>query len=59
MAKVAIKQVRGLIDRPKVQKDTIKALGLGKINRVVEVELTPQITGMLNKVGHLIEVTDL
>jgi len=59
MAKVKIKQVRGVIDRPKVQKDTIKALGLGKINREVEVELTPQISGMINKVGHLIEVTNL
>ncbi len=59
MARVKIKQVRGVIDRPKEQKDTIKALGLGKINREVELELTPQITGMINKVGHLIELTNL
>ncbi len=59
MAKVQIKQVRGLVDRPKDQKLTIKALGLGKINRVVEFEATPQILGMIKKVNHLVEVTNL
>lgn len=56
MAKVKIKQVRSTIDRPKRQKLTIQALGLGKMNRVVEHELTPQIQGMINKVQHLVEV---
>ncbi|SOE23275.1 LSU ribosomal protein L30P [Spirosomataceae bacterium TFI 002] len=56
MAKVKITQVRSTIDRPKKQKLTIQALGLGKINRTVEVELTPQIQGMINKVQHLVEV---
>lgn len=59
MAKVKITQVRSTIDRPKRQKDTIKALGLGKINRSVEVELTPQIAGMVNKVSHLVTVIEL
>jgi len=59
MAKVKITQVRSLIDRPKDQKLTIQALGLGKMNRSVEVEATPQIKGMINKVSHLITVTEL
>ena len=59
MAKVKITQVRSVIDRPKDQKLTIKALGLGKIDKSVEVELTPQIKGMVNKVSHLISVTEL
>jgi large subunit ribosomal protein L30 len=59
MAKVKITQVRSIIDRPKVQKLTIKALGLGKINRSVEVEYTPQIMGMVNRVNHLVTVTEL
>jgi large subunit ribosomal protein L30 len=59
MAKVRITQTRSTIDRPLKQKLTIKALGLGKINRSVEVELTPQIAGMINKVGHLVTVTEL
>lgn len=59
MAKVRITQIRSTIDRPNKQKLTIKALGLGKINRSVDVELTPQINGMINKVSHLVTVTDI
>ncbi|MDH5396599.1 MAG: 50S ribosomal protein L30 [Cyclobacteriaceae bacterium] len=59
MAKVIIKQVRSTIKRPSRQKETIKALGLGKISKTVEVEVTPQIQGMINKVSHLVEVTQL
>lgn len=59
MAKVRITQVKSIIDRPNKQKLTIKALGLGKINRSVEVEYTPQIAGMVNSVNHLVAVTEL
>jgi large subunit ribosomal protein L30 len=59
MSKVRISQVRSVIGRTERQKLTIKALGLGKINRSVEVELTPQINGMINKVNHLVSVTEL
>lgn len=59
MGKVKISQVRSTINRPKDQKRTIKALGLGKIDKSVEVELTPQIEGMINKVSHLVAVTEL
>lgn len=59
MAKVKITQVRSTIDRPKNQKLTIQALGLGKINRTVEVEYTPQIEGMVKKVHHLVVVNDI
>ncbi len=59
MGKVRITQVRSAINRPKRQKLTIKALGLGKLNRSVEVEATPQIKGMVNKVSHLVTVTEL
>lgn len=56
MAKVVITQKRSVIKRPNNQKLTIKALGLGKINRSVEKELTPQIEGMIRKVSHLVSV---
>jgi len=56
MAKVKITQTRSTIKRPQNQKLTIKALGLGKINRTVEKELTPQIAGMIRKVSHLVSV---
>jgi len=59
MAKVRITQVRGLIDRPKDQKDTMKVLGLGRISKSSEFELNPQLQGMINKVNHLIKVEEI
>jgi len=59
MAKVLITQKRSIIKRPGRQKKTIQSLGLGKINRSVEKELTPQIEGMINSVQHLVEVKEL
>lgn len=59
MAKVKITQVKSIIDRPKRQKDTVKALGLNKISQYVEVEATPQILGMVAKVNHLVSVEQL
>jgi len=58
MATIKIKQVRSAINRPARQKATIKALGLKKLNHVVEHEATPQIMGMVKKVQHLIEVVE-
>jgi large subunit ribosomal protein L30 len=59
MAKIKIKQVRSKIDRPERQKKTLVALGLKKINQVVEQEATPQILGMVNAVKHLVEVEEV
>lgn len=59
MAKVKITQVRSAIKRPQDQQATIVALGLGKINRTIEVEFTPQIQGMVRKVSHLVSVTEV
>ena len=56
MNKVLITQIRSTIKRPKRQELTIQALGLGKLNRTVEKELTPQIAGMISKVSHLVNV---
>jgi large subunit ribosomal protein L30 len=59
MSKVKITQVRSTIKTPQVQKDTMKALGLGKINRSVEREYSPSIAGMVAVVSHLVVVTEL
>ncbi len=59
MAKLKLKQVRSVIGRPARQKATMHALGLRKMNAEVEVEVNPQILGMVNKVRHLIEVVEL
>ena len=58
MAKIKIKQTKSAINRTARQKATIKALGLKKLNQVVEHEATPHILGMVNKVQHLVEVVD-
>jgi len=59
MKKIRITQIKSAIDRPERQKLTLKALGLRKLNASKEVEATPQILGMVTKVTHLIEVTEL
>ena len=56
MARVKVTQVRSHIDRSKRQKDTILALGLGKISKSREHELNAQIQGMIDKVAHLVSV---
>ena len=56
MDKLRIKQVRSIIGHPERQKRTMRALGLRKINHTREVEATPQILGMIEKVKHLISV---
>ena len=58
MTKIKVKQVKSRIGRPKDQKRTLDALGLRKINTVVEHEATPQILGMVNKIKHLITVVE-
>jgi len=56
MAKIKVTQVKSGINRPKRQKLTLQALGLGKMHRTVEHEATPQILGMVKKIGHLVKV---
>lgn len=59
MARVRITQVRSTIDRPQTQKNAIKSLGLGKINRYIELEQTPAIVGVINKVKHLVKIEEI
>ncbi len=59
MAKLKIKLVKSGIDRSERQKRTLAALGLRKLHNSVEHESTPQIQGMLTKVQHLVEVTEI
>ena len=58
MATIKIKQVRSRIKCPKVQKRTLDALGLRKLNRVVEHEDSPSIRGMIAVVKHLVLVEE-
>lgn len=58
MSKLTIIQTRSWIKCPKRQKDTLRALGLGRIGKRNELEGTPQVRGMLRKVDHLVTVTE-
>ena len=59
MSKIKVIQIRSIIDRPHIQKRTIKALGLGKPNWEKVHNDTPQIRGMINKVTHLVKVEEI
>lgn len=59
MAKIQIKQIKSRINAPAVQKRTLDALGLKKMNHAVVKEDTPSILGMVKTVHHLVEVTKL
>ena len=49
-------QIASPIGRTKDQRATLVGLGLNKINRSSELEDTPSVRGMINKVGHLVRV---
>ena len=59
MAKVRIKYVRSAIGYPQDQKDTIRALGLRKLQHTVEHDDNASIRGMLRKVAHLVQVEEV
>ena len=56
MGKVKITQIKSGIGYPKNQKATLRALGLRKMNASREVELKPQVEGMIRTVNHLLKV---
>ena len=56
---IKITQIKSVIDRPKKQKLTIKALGLGRPNYFVVKKDTPQIRGMINVVKHLVKTEEV
>ncbi len=58
MAKIKITQIKSRINCPAVQKRTLDALGLKKMNHTVVKEDTPDVIGMVNKVRHLVQVTN-
>ena len=59
MAKIKITQTGSRIGSNKRQKGTLDALGLTKLNKTVELEGSPQVLGMVNKVHHLVKVEKL
>ena len=56
--KIKIKKTGSLIRQPQKQIRIVKGLGLRKTNSVREIEDTPSVRGMLDKVAHLVKVID-
>jgi large subunit ribosomal protein L30 len=59
MSKLKVTQVRSGIHHPKDQKDTIRRLGLHRINDSVVKDDRPEIRGMIAKVRHLVKVEEV
>ena len=59
MAKtIVVKQIGSPIRRPAIQRETLKGLGLNKMNRTRELEDTPAVRGMVNKIPHLVKIIE-
>jgi large subunit ribosomal protein L30 len=59
MAKtIVVKQVASASRRPDVQRQTLIGLGLNKMHRTRELEDTPSVRGMVNKIPHLVKVIE-
>ncbi|MDN6640040.1 MAG: 50S ribosomal protein L30 [Tetragenococcus sp.] len=59
MAELKITLRRSVIGRPQNQRDTVKALGLNKINSTAVRPANDAIKGMISTVAHLVEVEEL
>jgi large subunit ribosomal protein L30 len=57
--KLKIKQIRSYIGRPEKHRRVLRGLGLGKLNRTVLLNDTPEIRGMAQKVIHLITLEEV
>ncbi|MCB9015690.1 MAG: 50S ribosomal protein L30 [Lentimicrobiaceae bacterium] len=59
MKKLRVTQIKSGIKQPERQKRTLKALGISKMGRPVDVVATPQIEGMIAKINHLLKVEEI
>ena len=55
---IRVKQIRSGIGCPREMRETLKALGLGKMHRVAERVDTKEVRGMIAKIPHLVEVVE-
>jgi large subunit ribosomal protein L30 len=58
MARLIITQTRSVITQSPRHRGTMRALGLGRIGRSIEREESPELTGILRKIGHLVKVEE-
>ena len=59
MAKtIVVKQIGSPIRRPAIQRQTLIGLGLNKMHRTRELEDTPSVRGMINKIPHMVQIIE-
>ena len=58
MATIKIKQIGSPIRRPEAQRKMLIGLGLNKMNRIVELQDTPEVRGTIARLPHLVAVID-
>ena len=56
MKKIKVKHIASSVRRKPYEKKNLVGLGLNKLHKTVELDDTPSIRGMINKVSHLVEV---
>lgn len=57
--KLKITLVKSFIGRPEAQRKVLRGMGLGKVNRTVVLNDTPEIRGMIRKVVHLVAAVEV
>ena len=57
--KLKITQIKSYIGRPEAQRKVLRGMGLGKVNRTVLLNDTPEIRGMIRKVVHLVAAVEV
>ena len=57
--KLKITLVKSFIGRPEAQRRVLRGMGLGKVNKTVVLNDTPEIRGMIRKVIHLVAAVEV
>ena len=55
---ITIEQIGSPIRRPAIQRQTLIGLGLNKMHRRRTLEDTPEVRGMIRKVGHMVRIVE-
>lgn len=58
VGKLKITLIKSMIGRPEKHRRILRGMGLTKMNKTVELENTPSIRGMVNKVPHLVRIEE-
>jgi len=54
--RIKVQYYRSCLGYSKKQRETVRGLGFRKLNQTIEKEATPEVTGMINKIPHLVRI---